>query len=88
MGAAVLVFVLVGLGVLVLGAALTARLWTTLGMHRMAMHALHQELAERRIARRETRIQEGQYGTRASIISEPLHWDSDTERTRRPGDHG
>lgn len=37
--------VLIGLIVLTLGLAMFGRLWSTLGMHRMAMHALHQHLA-------------------------------------------
>jgi hypothetical protein len=43
--------VLIGLGTLVLGVAFYVRLWSTLGMHRQAMHALHQELAQRRVPR-------------------------------------
>jgi hypothetical protein len=51
MEALLLIGVLAGLLGLVLFIALYARLWSTLGMHRQAMHALHQELAQRRVPR-------------------------------------
>lgn len=51
MEALILVLTLVGLGLLVLGVAFYVRLWSVLGMHRRAMHALHQELAQRRVPR-------------------------------------
>lgn len=51
MEALVLVLALVGLGLLVLGVAFYVRLWSVLGMHRQAMHSLHQELAQRRVPR-------------------------------------
>jgi len=51
MEALLLVGVLIGLLGFVLGVAFYARLWSTLGMHRQAMHALHQELAQRRVPR-------------------------------------
>lgn len=51
MEALLLIGVLAGLLGLFLSVALYARLWSTLGMHRQAMHALHQELAQRRVPR-------------------------------------
>jgi hypothetical protein len=86
MEALLIVLALTGLALFVLGVMYLRLTWTTLVMHRQAMHALHQELSSRGQDRQTTRIQEGQYGTRASVISEPLRWDSDAARTRRPGD--
>lgn len=51
MEALLILLVLVALALLGLGIAFTVRLWSVLGMHRQAMHALHQELAQRRVPR-------------------------------------
>jgi hypothetical protein len=47
----VIVLVLAGLVGLVIGVAFYVRLWSTLGMHRQAMHALHQHLSAQRVPR-------------------------------------
>ncbi len=54
MEALLLFAVLVGLVLAGLGVAFYARLWSTLGMHRQAMHALHQELSYARLLRHTT----------------------------------
>lgn len=51
MEALILVLVLAGLIAITFGIAFYVRLWSTLGMHRQAMHALHQELAQQRLGR-------------------------------------
>jgi hypothetical protein len=53
MEALLLIGVLIGLLGLVLGIAFYVRLWSTLGMHRQAQHALHQELTQRRLERQQ-----------------------------------
>jgi hypothetical protein len=51
MEALVLLLVLAGLAGFGLGVAFYVRLWSTLGMHRQAMHALHQHYAAQRVPR-------------------------------------
>ena len=62
MEALIIVLALFGLVITALGIALTVRLWTVLGMHRQAMHALHQELSQRRLER--------QMETRSRVVAE------------------
>ncbi len=51
MEALLLIGVLAGLLGLVLAVAFYVRLWSTLGMHRQAMHALHQHYVAQRVPR-------------------------------------
>lgn len=64
---------LLGLAFLVLSVALTARLWSTLGMHRQAMHALHQELSQRNLARRMRHDREAEYQAASTEPSSSPH---------------
>lgn len=49
MGTLLIVCVLLGLVAAALVVAFYARVWSTLGVHRRAMDALHQELSQRRL---------------------------------------
>jgi hypothetical protein len=46
--ALIFLVLLLGLAAGVIGVAFYVRLWSTLGMHRQAMHALHQHYAAQR----------------------------------------
>jgi hypothetical protein len=67
----------IGLFVLCFALALWARLWSTLGMHRQAMHALHQELSQRSLDRRSGRAR-GLAAEQSSSVppqsSPPARW--------------
>lgn len=50
MAALIIILFLAGLVVVGFAVAFYARLWSTLGMHRQAMHALHQRIQHDRLA--------------------------------------
>lgn len=51
MAVLIVIVALAGLVLAGFAVAFYARLWSTLGMHRQAMHALHQHIAQQRVPR-------------------------------------
>lgn len=81
MEALVVVLFILGTALLGAGVAFLVLTWSTLTTHRQAMHALHQELMQRRLAEQRATAAHAPGSTR------PPDWTSTTApRQRRPGD--